>query len=150
MAAYGLAYLEPILQRSDIWISSKSEAKGLAGVTRLAIAAHQLSHYGPDVVMITLGKQGVFILDHGRSSRVPAYPVDRVVDTTGTGDAFSAGVITGMLEGLPWMDSARLGCAVASIKVKYPGSRGGLPDRNQVQKIIEGDIMKPTVDEVQN
>ena len=87
--------------------------------------------------MITLGKEGALLLDKGNMRRVPGFPVSQVVDTTGAGDAFSAGVVVGMLEGLSLAGAAQLGCAAAARKIAHLGARGGLPDRQSVQDLLE-------------
>ena len=68
--------------------------------------------------------------------KIPALPPPKIVDTTGAGDAFAAGVVTGYLEGLNWEESVRLGSAVAAIKIGYMGARSGLPDRETVRRAI--------------
>jgi sugar/nucleoside kinase (ribokinase family) len=63
----------------------------------------------------------VLLVDAGGSSRVPAFDVE-VVDTTGCGDAFSAGFLRGLSLGRERTDAARLGCAAAALVVQGLGS----------------------------
>ena len=58
---------------------------------------------------------------------VPAYRID-VVDTTGCGDAFSAGFILGRAGGRSWAESARLGCAAAAQVAQGVGTDAGSYD----------------------
>ncbi len=58
---------------------------------------------------------------------MPAFQVD-VVDTTGCGDAFSAGFILGRTQGRPLADSARLGCATAAQVAQGLGTDSGAYD----------------------
>jgi ribokinase len=136
MASAGEAYLEPFFRRADVLISSKIEAEAMSGASQVEKAVHGLARRGAGVVVVTLGEEGALILDHGKIDRVPALRVERVVDTTGAGDAFSSGLITGMLEGSNWTEAARLGCAVAAIKIGQLGARGGLPTRHQVREVM--------------
>jgi adenosine kinase len=54
---------------------------------------------------------------------VPAYPVDRVVDTTGAGDLFAAGFLFGMARGLGDHTAARLGALAAAEVISHLGAR---------------------------
>ncbi len=137
MVSAGEDYLRPILERTDVLILNRVEAASLTKETDLQQACRELICRGPKVVLLTLGNQGVLVAENGTISQVPAVEVTDVVDTTGAGDAFSVGVVAGMLEGLDWVQAARLGCAVAAIKIRHFGSRTGLPDRIQVQAWLD-------------
>jgi sugar/nucleoside kinase (ribokinase family) len=52
-------------------------------------------------------------------------PPVRPVDTTGAGDCFNAGLIAGLLRGLPLPRAAAVGCAVAAASTQAPGGTGG-------------------------
>ncbi len=138
MASAGDGYLAPFFTRSHVLIVSRRECQMMTGIDDPEAAAHELARRGPGVVLVTLGSRGALVLDHGRIIGVPAFPARSVIDTTGAGDAFSSGVIAGHLEGLDWVEAARLGCAVASLKVGTPGARAGLPDREQVRSLMDG------------
>lgn len=136
MTASGKEGLRPILERTDVLIVSRVEAEALTGCTDPVQACQVLALIGPKAVLLTLGERGALVVTHQSSVLVPAVPVDQVVDTTGAGDAFSAGVIAGLLEGLSLEQAARLGCAVAGHKIQHFGSRSGLPDRAQIRSSI--------------
>jgi ribokinase len=136
MASAGAEYLKPFFHRADILIVSRGESEIMTGINIPEEAARELSRRGPLIVMVTLGSQGALVLEKGEISFVEGYSIPIIVDTTGAGDAFSSGVIAGYLEGLSWVDAARLGCATAAIKIGYLGARGGLPGRQQVQDLL--------------
>ena len=136
MAAAGSDYLEPFLRRADVLIASRVEAETMTGLAEAEPAARELARRGPGVVMVTLGSRGALVLEGDHLTNVPALPVRSVVDTTGAGDAFSSGVLAGHLEGLSWVESARLGCAAASVKIGHLGARGGLLDRRQLETLL--------------
>jgi ribokinase len=133
MTALGIEVLRPILERTDLLILSRGESEALTGCSDPGQACQALAGIGPKAVLLTLGEQGVLVSEGKDSLLVAAISVGQVVDTTGAGDAFSAGVIAGLLEGLTLEKAARLGCAVAAHKVQHFGSRSGLPDRAQIQ-----------------
>ncbi|MBI4731290.1 MAG: carbohydrate kinase family protein [Chloroflexi bacterium] len=142
MVAAGEAYLRPILERTDVLILNRVEAESLTKEMDLQRACLELGLRGPKVVLLTLGDQGVLVAEKGSVTQVPAVEVDDVVDTTGAGDAFSTGVIAGILEGLDWKQAAHLGCRVAAIKIRHFGSRTGLPERMQVQAWLDAKSRK--------
>jgi sugar/nucleoside kinase (ribokinase family) len=140
MVAAGMEVLHPILECTDILIVSRVESEALTGRPDPEEACQALLGIGPGAILVTLGERGVLVVDGEMSVRVPAVQVDQVVDTTGAGDAFSVGVISGLLEGLILEQAVRLGCAVAAHKVQVFGSRNGLPDRDQVRSWVKKDI----------
>jgi ribokinase len=133
MVSSGQEYLGPILERTDILIVSRGEAEVLSGCSDPEQAGVILAGLGPQAVLLTLGADGVLLCEGSSRVRVPAVRVEQVVDTTGAGDAFSAGLVAGLLEGLELEHSARLGCAVAAHKIGHFGSRSGLPDRAHIR-----------------
>ncbi len=137
LAASGTAFLAQMLEMADLLILSRPESRAMTREQDPEKALSVLARQWTGVAMLTLGEDGVLLLDHGNMQHVPASPVRSVVDTTGAGDAFSAGVVVGMLEGLSWVGAARLGCAAAALKISNLGARGGLPDRQSVRELIE-------------
>ena len=72
----------------------------------------------------TCGADGAVVVDEHGAERVPAFAVD-VVDTTGCGDAFSAGFLRGLALGRTRGEAAALGCAVAALVAQGLGSDHG-------------------------
>jgi ribokinase len=136
MASYGEKFLKPIFERTDALLVSQEEAKTITHLAEPRAAATALASMGVKVVMHTLGADGVLLLESGKFITLPSFPVKHVVDTTGAGDAFAAGVIAGVVQGMDWVNAARMGCASASIKIANMGARSGLPDRKQVLDLL--------------
>jgi adenosine kinase len=69
-----------------------------------------------DILVVTNGKRGSHIYDHGELIDVPVFPLDHslILDPTGSGDAYRAGFIRGIAAGLPLKLAAEMGslCAV--------------------------------------
>ncbi len=137
MAAAGHGFLEPILAQTEVLIVSHAEANRLAGESQASLAAKKLARWGPRVVMITLGHDGAMLYRPPTYTHIPAYPVDKIYDTTGAGDAFAAGVIGGYLDGLDWVGAAHLGCALAAAKVEHLGPRGGTLQPEQIARLYQ-------------
>lgn len=132
----GLEHMRELLGKADAVVISQAEASCLYDNATPEQAARSLSAGGPDVVVMTLGAQGALVLRENRIVKVEAFEVLEALDTTGAGDAFAAGLIAGFIEGLDWRQAARLGCAVAAIKIRHLGARSGLPTRPQVDDLM--------------
>ena len=74
--------------------------------------------------VVTMGADGALIVSHEGTQQVPAFAID-VVDTTGCGDAFSAGFVCATKIGRAPSDSAVLGNAVAALVAGGLGSDRG-------------------------
>ncbi|MEA2312621.1 MAG: hypothetical protein QOE28_2589, partial [Solirubrobacteraceae bacterium] len=72
----------------------------------------------------TLGAEGVLLVDAGGEEAVPAFAID-VVDTTGCGDAFAAGMLRGLSLGRDRRAAAVLGCATAALVAQGLGTDYG-------------------------
>ncbi len=79
---------------------------------------------GVGCVVATRGADGVVIVDEHQSESVPAFEV-QVVDTTGCGDAFSAGFLRGLSLGRSRPEAATLGCAAAAMVAQGLGTDYG-------------------------
>jgi len=75
------------------------------------------------VACITRSEKGSIIQDPARRYFVPAAPVDKVVDTTGAGDQYAAGVLAGRAMGLSWPDAGHLGSVCAAEVISHYGAR---------------------------
>jgi sugar/nucleoside kinase (ribokinase family) len=77
--------------------------------------------------------------------RAPAYRV-AARDTTGAGDAFHAGFIWGLLEGLEAEGVLRAAAAAAALNCRALGAQGGLPDRGGLVAFLEREEPGPWAD----
>ena len=79
----------------------------------IVAAARGLVQSGVDLAVITLGAEGLYYATSEESGRIPAFKVD-LVDPTGAGDALTAAVAYGLLEGVSPEEAVRLGMAAAT------------------------------------
>lgn len=101
--------LPPILARLDLFAPSRPEAMQLTGLSDpRAMAKHFRGQMPPDaIVAIKLDAEGCYVESASEAAFVPAYPIE-VIDTTGAGDTWFAGLLAGLLRGLSLERSARL------------------------------------------
>lgn len=74
-------------------------------------------------IITTQGEHGSLISTHFQEIQVPAVQVARVVDPTGAGDAYRAGLIKGLVQGKSLTEAARLGATCASFAVEHHGTQ---------------------------
>ena len=75
------------------------------------------------VLVTTLGKKGSRVCSPDGEIELPAVPADQVVDPTGAGDAYRAGLIKGLVTGRTLEDAARMGAVCASFAVARQGTQ---------------------------
>jgi adenosine kinase len=76
-----------------------------------------------EAVIVTRGGEGSCIHTRDKTYTIPAAPVDRVVDPTGCGDAYRAGLLYGLLQGMDWEVTGRIAALMGAIKVEQAGTQ---------------------------
>jgi ribokinase len=131
------------LEAVDILTPNESEAKVLLGldpeapVAPVELVQRLSASSGIRRLIITLGEQGVIGLDKSGVWQIPAPQVD-VVDTSGAGDVFCAGLAVGLAEGKSLREAAMLGCAAASLSVTCAGTIPVYPTRDEAEAFYAG------------
>ncbi|MFI7413929.1 carbohydrate kinase family protein [Streptomyces sp. NPDC049627] len=113
-----------LLPYVDYMLPNEDQVLGFTGEEDLIAGAHKLLAAGAGLVAATRGGDGALLVTADGTETVPAFAID-VVDTTGCGDAFSAGFLRGMSLGRTPYDSAVLGCAAAALVAQGLGSDHG-------------------------
>lgn len=127
---------ESLWRRIDLLVLNESEAAALCdtAVTDVASAAQAgaiLRDRGPDRVLVTLGAQGVVIVDAAGSRHAPAQPV-QAVDTTAAGDTFIGALAAFLCEGRTLDEAVVLGQAASALCVTRPGAQPSIPYRREL------------------
>lgn len=117
-------WVAPIFAHLDYFLPNDEQVLGLTGASSVDAGCAALVERGVGCVAATVGAEGAVVATAGGVERVPAFEVD-VVDTTGCGDAFSAGFLRGLSLGRSPRDAAVLGCAVAGLVAQGLGSDHG-------------------------
>jgi sugar/nucleoside kinase (ribokinase family) len=115
--------LRSFLPYVDYFLPSYDEACALTGKSEPAAIVAACREAGAQgVIGVKLGAEGCYLAAPGKAKRVPARKVRKVVDTTGAGDAFVAGFIAGLLDGMDPFAAARIGNAVAASSLSAVGA----------------------------
>ena len=123
-AAAILDWIGPAFEHLDYLLPNDEQVLGLTGAATLAQGCQALRERGIGCVAATCGADGALVVGGDGVQTVPAFAVD-VVDTTGCGDAFSAGFLRGLSLGRSRLDAAVLGCAAAGLVATGLGSDHG-------------------------
>lgn len=130
--------LKGLLWRTDWFMPNGDQLLGLTGQPDLFSAIKEVLTLGTGGVAVTLGADGCLVAWSGREPvHLPALATD-VVDTTGCGDAFNAGMITGLLLGRGPVDAARLGLACGALVATGLGSDAGITGLDHVLDFVGG------------
>jgi sugar/nucleoside kinase (ribokinase family) len=126
--------IDPCLPNLSYFIPSQPEATKLTGETSPSKMARAFQKLGCENVVIKMDSTGAFCRSAaGEEKLVPAYRIDNVVDTTGAGDCWSSGFLTGLREGQSMFDAADLGNAVAAHVIQHPGASAGIPPLAEIK-----------------
>ena len=99
--------------------------------------AERLLGWGPEIVALTMGRQGVLLATSDGDLHHIQPSAAEVADVTGAGDAFWAGLLTALLDGYPPHEAACLGQMVAEIKIGTVGPVRQMPDRNSLYRRLD-------------
>ncbi|GAA4817980.1 carbohydrate kinase family protein [Nocardioides caeni] len=131
-----LAWIGAALPHTDHLLPNDEQVLGFTGAATLAEGAQALVAMGVGCVAVTQGRRGALVATADGVTEVPAHAID-VVDTTGCGDAFSAGYLRGLSLGHDPVASARLGCATAAQVAQGLGTDAGHYDLASVQAFAQ-------------
>ena len=119
--------IEGTLKYLDWFMPSYEEAKELSGKTEPAAIAEVFRAKGTKNVVIKLGKDGCYVKpEHEPGVYTPTYHEIEVIDTSGAGDAFCAGFLTGLVKGWDIRECARFANAVGTYCVMAIGTTTGI------------------------
>ena len=121
------ALLEPILPHLDVFCPSRTEAAALTGEREPASMVAAFRQFMPrGLIGIKLDAEGCYLDDgDGRAVIVPAYRV-QVVDTTGAGDTWFGGLLTGLIKGMPLDQAGKLANRAAADCCTALGASAGV------------------------
>jgi len=120
---------------TDVLLSTADELRLITGKKDMEEAVEKILALGPSILVTRCGDH-YRVITSDLDFKVPLLKVE-AVDTSGAGDAFDAGFLTGLLKKWPLHEAVELGSAVAALKVMNVGTRKGLPGLEQALKSIK-------------
>lgn len=125
--------LDAVLRSADLLKPSKAAAAALlerSDADALGLADALRARFDASAVVVTDGAEGCAVAaEGGVALRLPAYAVKEVADSTGAGDAFLGGLLTGLAVGFGWEDAGRLANACGAACVEQLGGFPADPER---------------------
>ena len=85
-----------------------------------------------EALVVTLGAEGSRVHWRGEAFEVPAVKADAIVDPTGCGDAYRAGLLHGIVNGWDMRTSAQLAAVMGAIKIAHRGGQNHQPSRADI------------------
>ncbi len=85
-----------------------------------------------DALVVTRGSEGSIIHARGKRLDIPCVKADKVVDPTGCGDAYRAGLLYGIATGRDWQTTGRIASLMGSFKIGSSGGQNHLISRDEI------------------
>lgn len=98
-------------------------------------------------LIVTLGSQGSHIYAEGQRYSIPCVKAVEVIDPTGCGDAYRAGLLYGIAQGWDWVTCGRLASTMGAIKIASRGGQNHQPSRADIEYIYTQELLSEAAQE---
>ena len=129
MPLFSGAELLEMVELADYVTLNDYEAELLLARTELSVEALAAR---VKCLVITRGEKGSSLYADGRVIDIPVVPAAQVLDPTGCGDAFRAGLLYGIAQGFDWETSGQLASVMGAIKIEHRGGQNHQPTRDAI------------------
>ena len=102
-----------------------------------------------DALIVTLGAEGSHIYADGQRHVIPSVKPTAVVDPTGCGDAYRAGLLYGIVRKWDWPTCGRLAATMGAIKIASRGGQNHKPSRENIEDIYSQALIKEETNKAQ-
>jgi len=126
----------PVLPHTDLFLPNDDEAQLITGLESAEEQAIRFHEAGAAAVVITCGDGGAVLVSEEQRLQSGVYSVP-FVDGTGSGDAFDAGYVFGLLEGKTAAECLTLGSALGASCVRKTGATAGVFNRSELAAFLE-------------
>ncbi len=122
------------IEKADYLAVNDYEAQLLQEKTHLTLEALAAK---VKALIVTQGAKGSTIHAEGQRIDVPCVVADALVDPTGCGDAYRAGLLYGISKGWDWLQSGKLAAVMGAIKIASRGGQNHQPSRQEIEAKYE-------------
>jgi len=130
-----LEKLKPILPFVDVFLPNDSEAKLICGIETPIEQAKFFKSLGVNTSVITLGNQGTILLNNQACYKADIFKI-KYHDGSGSGDAFTAGYISGILENKSEIECLEIGSALGASCVRAQGTTEGVFSKEECNHFL--------------
>lgn len=129
-----------LLDNITILTPNRIELSQITGIklddeAALKNAAQSILEQGPETVLITLGKEGVFAVTQRETFRLQAFRVE-AVDTTAAGDVFNGALAVALADGAGLREATEFGMAAAALSVRKSGAIPSIPYKAEIEDLL--------------
>ena len=126
--------INELAAKCEIFVPSDDDTRSLCGLAEPEkIAEHYLA-LGTKKIVISLDKKGAYFKSAKESGSTPTFRADKVVDTTGAGIAFAAGLISGIIDDIPLAEAVVRANACGCIAIQKEGVY--FPDASELREYM--------------
>ena len=136
LAEKGSRHLSQIISRTQLLVLNKEEASMLVGNDAVEGLLFKLKSLGPKIVVITDGKNDLYVTDEKHVYSIKP-PFVKIVDTTGAGDAFASSFLSGILRKNDIEFAIKLGITNAQSVIAHYGAKNILLTFNEAMKAMK-------------
>ena len=129
-----IADMRELFSYVDVFMPNEKELLSISGGMGTGQAAETLLSYGVKNVIVKCGSRDTMCFSREGDFSVPVYNGARVIDSTGAGDCFGAGLIYAVASGFELKDAVRFGNATASCGIESMGATDGI---SSIEKPME-------------
>ncbi len=138
---FGVKKMPRLLSLTTLFIVNLEEAKTVLGYDRaeripVKRLLKELAHLGPKMIIITDGGNGSYSFDGESYWKLGVFPA-KLVEMTGSGDAFATGTLAGLIDGKPLEEAMRWGAANGAAVVEEIGPQAGLLTKHGMEEKLK-------------
>lgn len=130
-----MKWVRKILEKVDLLLLTEEEAKMIFDERKIENLVENIRDRF-ELIGIKMGARGSIIIQGNKLIKMPAIRV-KVVDTTGAGDAWNAGLLFSLINGYDLITSAKIANICGALCVSKKGAITALPRKNEVLKILK-------------
>jgi len=98
-------------------------------------------------LIVTLGANGSHIYADGQRYMIPCVKAGKIVDPTGCGDAYRAGLLYGIANDWDWPTCGRLASTMGAIKIASRGGQNHKPTREEIENVYSQTLVKQVIEQ---
>jgi sugar/nucleoside kinase (ribokinase family) len=127
--------LDKVLPWTDVFLPNTDEGRLLTGIADPFEQARHFQVAGAETVVITCGNKGAVLTSRKETLRAGAFSVE-FIDGTGSGDAFAAGYISGLIDGCAAERCLEIGSALGASCVRRSGATTGVLTQGELADFL--------------
>jgi sugar/nucleoside kinase (ribokinase family) len=143
LETFGMEKLKALLPLIDVFLPNEDEARAFTGLTSPTDQLHALCQAGANTIIITRGDEGSIAYQRGKSWQCGAYQMT-AVDPSGSGDAFTSGVIRSLLLGWDMTQTLLYASALGASATRSAGTTDAVFSAAEAEAFVQANPLAVT------